>query len=200
MRSSAWVLWFVGLPGAGKSTYARAVYEALQDTGQDVRYLAMDARRRVYTPAPTYSREERAKAYRLFVEEARQIAVQGTNVIMDGTAPKRSMRQYARQLLPRFAEVLVRCPLETAMHRESGRPEGQVMADLYRKALERKERGGHFEGLGEVIGVDTQFEEDPMAECVIDSEQMSVEEGRDLVLLFLLKWVFQPADCTPGSQ
>lgn len=199
-REAGWVLWFVGLPGAGKTTYARAVHDALRERGEGVRYLAMDERRRVYSPNPTYTPQERAKAYRLFVEDAAQIAHQDTNVIMDGTAPKRQMRRYAREVLPRFAEVLVRCSLETAMKREGGRPEGHVMADLYRKALEREETGGNFEGLGEVIGVDTPFEEDPMAECVIDSEHMTVEEGRDLVLAFLLTWGSEAGSATGGNK
>lgn len=197
-RTAGWVIWFVGLPGAGKSAYAQAVYEVLQKRGENVRYLSMDERRRAYFPTPKYTPEERARAYKLFAEEAARIAYGGANVIMDGTGPKRSMRRYARKLVPRFAEILVRCPLETAIHRESNRPEGLVMADLYRKALKRKETGVQFEGLGEVIGVDTPFEEDPLAECVIDSDQMSVEQGRDHVLTFLDKWKSQREKVAEG--
>ena len=184
-----WVIWFVGLPGSGKSAYAQAVYQALQKNGENVRYLSMDERRKAYFHTPRYTAEERAKAYELFAKEAAQIAEEGTNVIMDGTAPKLFMRQYARRLVLRFAEIFVRCPLETAMYRESHRPEGLVMADLYQKALKRKETGTYFEGLGEVVGVDTPFEENPLAECVIESDQTSVEQGRDRVLDFLAVWL-----------
>lgn len=185
---SAWALWFVGLPGSGKTTYASAVYEQLGRSARDIVYLSMDERRTTYFPRPDYSAEERAKAYRVFADEAAAIVEGGANVIMDGTAPKLTMRQYARRLIARFAEVYVRCPLEVAMRREANRECGQVMADLYRKAIERKTKGKQFEGLGEVVGVDTPFEEDPAAECVIDSERMTVEEGRDLVLRFILAW------------
>jgi len=122
------------------------------------------------------------------VHELSRIAHQGRNVIMDGTAHRRSMRENVRQLVPRFAEIYVRCSLETAIRREKGRPEGLVMAGLYDKALRRKRTGVQFEGLGEVVGVDTAFEEDPSAECVIYSERDSVEEGRDKVLAFLARW------------
>ena len=54
---------------------------------------------------------------------------------MDGTAPKLFMREYIRKLVPYFAEIYIRCPLETAMHREANRQDGLVMADLYKKAL-----------------------------------------------------------------
>jgi adenylylsulfate kinase len=75
-----------------------------------------------------------------------------------------------------------------AMQRESNRPEGKVTADLYKKALIRKSTGAQFEGLGEVIGVDTEFEENPSAECLIDSDHESIEQGRDKVLAFLARW------------
>lgn len=183
-----WVIWFVGLPGAGKSTYARAVYEVLSSKGEDIKYLSMDERRRAYSAIPEYTEEERFRAYKLFVEEATQIAHSGTNVIMDGTAPRRAMRRYARKLLPHFAEIFVRCPLKVAINREDNRFGGLVISGLYRKALKRKQTGIDLEGLGEVIGVDIPFEEDRMAECVIDSDKMSVEQGRDHVLAFLDKW------------
>jgi len=183
-----WVIWFVGLPGAGKSAYAQSVYQALQKKGENVRYLSMDERRKAYFPAPQYTSEERAMAYEFFAKEAAEIAEEGTNIIMDGTAPKLFMREYARSLVPRFAEIFVRCPLEIAMYREAHRPEGLVMANLYQKALKRKETGTYFEGLGEVVGVDTPFEENPVAECVIESDQMSIEKGRDRVLAFLTAW------------
>jgi adenylylsulfate kinase len=183
-----WVIWFVGLPGAGKSTYAQAVYQSLRKRNLNVKYLSMDERRKAYIPAPEYTEAERIESYKLFAEEAAQIAYEGQNVIMDGTAHRLSMREYMRQLVLRFAEIFVRCSLETAMHRESNRQEGQVMADLYKKALARKKTGAQFEGLGEVIGVDTEFEENQSAECVIDNDQESIEQGRDKVLAFLARW------------
>ena len=193
-KKVGWIIWFVGLPGSGKSTYARAVYQALRGRGKDVRYLAMDERRRTYTPHPQYTSEERVRAYRLFAEEAADEARKGNNVIMDGSAPELKMREYARRLVPRFAEIYVRCPLETAMRRETARPEGRVMADLYKKAIERKNTGVGFEGLGEVIGVDQPFEENPSAECIIYSDEITIQGGRDRVLTFLSSWQAESAD------
>jgi adenylylsulfate kinase len=183
-----WVIWFVGLPGAGKSAYAQAVYEVLDERGEEVCYLSMDKRRPAYVTEPQYTQQERRKVYRLFADEAARIAEQGTNVIMDGTAPELTMREYARALVERFAEIYVHCSLSTAMRREASRHQGLAMAELYKKAIKRKQTGKHFKGLGEVIGVDTPFEENPAAECVIDSEKMSIEQGRDLVLGFLASW------------
>ena len=72
--SPAWAMWFVGLPGSGKTTYARAVHEALRSAGNDVVYLSMDEKRKDYFPRPEYSSQERVEAYRLFAEEAARVA------------------------------------------------------------------------------------------------------------------------------
>ncbi len=186
---SGWAIWFVGLPGSGKSTYAQAVYEQLLQRNIDVIYLSMDERRRVYSFEPEYTAEEREQAYRMFVQEAAELTGRGRNVIMDGTGHKLWMRHHARNLIHRFAEIYVYCPPEVAIEREKGRSTGQVMPGLYEKALERKEKGTVFEGLGEVVGVDVPFEEDTSAECIIESDRMSIEEGRDLVLEFMEGWL-----------
>jgi len=184
-----WALWFVGLPGSGKSTIAGAVYEALQARDVDAVWLEMDVRRKVYFPEPRYTSEERRAAYRMFAEEAAGLAAEGRGVLMDATAPKLEMRQRARDLIPRFAEVYIRSSLDTAMEREAERPGGKVMAGLYEKALERKRTGRQFNGLGQVIGVDVSFEENPDAEVVIDSEEMDVTRARDRVIEFLKAWI-----------
>ena len=180
------VVWFVGLPGSGKSSLARAVYDELAARGLDVVHLQMDERRKAYFPNPTYSTQEREEAYRLFAREAAELQARGKTVLMDGSAPEVRMRRFARELCPDFVEVFVSCPLEIAMQREAGRPEGLVMAGLYKKALERRRTGKEFPGLGQVIGVDVEFEQDPNAELVVDSANHGPEQCRDQVLAYLL--------------
>ncbi|MFP4657917.1 MAG: adenylyl-sulfate kinase, partial [Desulfonatronovibrionaceae bacterium] len=141
MNGSAWAVWFVGLPGSGKSSVAGRVVHRLRENGLEVAYLQMDERRRVYFPRPEYTTGERNKAYELFAREAADMVQGGRNVVMDGTAPRVHMRRKARELIARFAEIHIRCSLPTAMQREADRPQGKVMADLYAKALERRETG-----------------------------------------------------------
>jgi len=189
-------LWFTGLPGSGKSALARAVYKTLSMTMPRVAYLELDARRKAYFPKPTYAEAEREAAYRLFAEEAAGLYRQHDLLLMDASAPRLAMRAYGRSLMEHFAEIHVRCSLKTAMAREAARPEGLVMAGLYAKAMLRKTTGRQFPGLGPVIGVDVPFEEDPAAECVVDAERLSIEQGRDAVLAFLRGWL--PGEGTRG--
>lgn len=189
-----WALWFTGLPGCGKSTIARAVRAELAARGVEVDLLAMDERRRAYFPHPQYTAEERAQAYALIVREAAELAALGRAVIIDATAHKLAMRQEARPVIARFAEVLVRCPLPEAMRREAVRGAQQahhkayVMPGMYQKALVRKRTGVPVPGLGQVVGVDVDYEENPEAECVLDALK-PVEENARAVLNFLDAWL-----------
>jgi len=186
---SGWAVWFVGLPGSGKSSISKRAYEYLRDKGMDVVYLQLDERRKKYFPDPKYTPEERRKAYELFALEGADLAAKGHGVILDGTAAKVEMRHLARKKIDKFAEIYVACSLETAMERESKRPEGLVMAGLYAKAMERKKTGRQFPGLGQVIGVDIPFEEDPHAELVVKNEGISLDEAVKQVIDFLEKWL-----------
>ncbi len=101
-----WGIWFVGLPGSGKTTLARGVHEYLRAQGHDVTLLQMDKCRKNYFPSPEYTVQERERAYTLFVDEAAELTRQGKAVLMDGSAYLVDMRQYARQSITRFAEIL----------------------------------------------------------------------------------------------
>ena len=188
-----WVLWFTGLPGSGKSTIARAVHTELVGQGRDVALLVMDERRRSYFPKPAYTEEERKVAYELIAHEAAELAGQGQGVILDATGHRLAVRQHARALIPRFAEVYVNCPLPEAMRREAVRSQGHprgyaVTPGMYQRALLRKRTGQSVPGLGEVVGVDVPFEKDPQAECVLDA-MLPVPENTARVLTFLDGWL-----------
>ncbi|MDY7001807.1 MAG: adenylyl-sulfate kinase [Thermodesulfobacteriota bacterium] len=190
-KQKGFAVWVVGLPGSGKSNLARALTQAFKGQGLDVVHLQMDERRKAYFPHPKYTSEEREAAYRMFAEEAADLTRRGKAVVMDGSAYKAQMREYARSLIPRFAEIYVRCTLESAMKREAKREQGLVMAGLYKKAIERKETGKPCPGLGQVIGVDVPFEENPRAELIIDNDHIPKEQTRELALEFLKGWLGQ---------
>ncbi len=186
-QKSGTVIWFTGLPGCGKSSICDFVMDMLRDKGFDPVLLRMDDRRRIYFPRPEYTREEREKAYELFAQEAVESALQGGLVLMDATAPRLEMRKRVRDQVPVFAEIHIYCTLDTAMHRERSRPGGQVMAELYDKALERKKTGGEFPGLGMVIGVDQEFEVDPEAEMTLEHDHLTLQEAGQRVITFILQ-------------
>lgn len=170
-------VWITGLPGSGKSTIAKELLKKLGDT----EYLRLDAIRKKYVSKPVFSEEERELVYGKLVDDGVAEVKKGKNVLFDATANKLAWRKKARDSIRNFLEVYVECPVETCMERESKRPGGLVTADLYRKALERSRTGKNFDGLGQVVGVDVEYEKNRDAEIVINSSKLAPEEAAGII-------------------
>jgi adenylylsulfate kinase len=121
-------VWITGLPASGKSTLAAALVHALAARGVTVAVLESDSLRRILTPRPDYSEEERDVFYGAMAYIGRLLTEHGVPVIFDATANRRKYRDRARHEIPRFVEVYVDCPLDVCTARD---PKG-----VYRKARE----------------------------------------------------------------
>ncbi len=177
-----WVIYITGLPGSGKSTIAQALLELLASQKIDAVYLRLDEIRKEIVPDPHYTEEEREKVYRAYAERGLALFEEGKNVILDAAAHRKKWRELVRARAKNFLEVHIECDLDTCIGRESERKEGLVMADLYRKALERKKTGKDFPGLGQVVGVDVPYEENEKAEIKIESDKISPEEAAKVII------------------
>ena len=166
------VLWITGLPGCGKSTLS----DEIKKLHPDFIVLRMDELRQVVTPEPTYSDSEREMMYRSLVFLAKKIAEPGHNVIIDATGNKRRWREFARLLIPGYAEIYLKCSLEECEKREKERQETHgAPRDIYLKG----ERGWP------VPGVNVPYEEPVDPELVIESDITSVSETVSLIEDFL---------------
>ena len=161
-----WVLWVTGLPSSGKSTVAKGVAGRLRQLGYRVEVLESDELRRILTPNPSYSDEERDWFYRVVVYIAGLLARNGVNVIIDATGNRRVYRDRARRLLPRFAEVYVECPLKVCMRRD--------VKGLYKKALEGVIRT--------LPGLQTVYEEPLNPEIMVETDRLTPDESVSVVL------------------
>ncbi|MBW2645943.1 MAG: adenylyl-sulfate kinase [Deltaproteobacteria bacterium] len=189
ISNKGWSAWFTGLPGSGKSKLSRLVCELFNSEGIACERIELDAIRKEYVPNPQYTDEERDFVYEKLADRAAEKVQTGVNVIIDGTAHKQSYRDRARQKIERFVEVMVRCPLDVCIERESKREHSLVVAQMYRRALERKEKGTQFEDLGQVIGVDIPYEENPDAEIIIDSSKGPALENARIVKDALVRYL-----------
>jgi len=169
-------LWITGLPGSGKSTIAMELLKKL-----DAEYLRLDEFRKEIVPDPQYSEEERDFVYGKLAEKAGSIFGSGRSVLIDATAHRKRWRDAARRAIPNFIEVRVKCDLMTCVDRESKREQGLVTADLYRKAIERRRTGKSKKGLGEVVGVDVEFEEGS-PDIVVESDRLAADESAEKIL------------------
>jgi len=183
----SWTVWITGLPGSGKSTIARELAKKVKK----IQILRLDEIRRQIIPEPKYTQAEREYVYKALIEEAVKRVSVGNNLIIDATAHKKAWRDLARNLMKDLIEVYVKCDLETCIKRESRRPEGLVMAEIYKKALDRKETGREYEGLGEVVGIDVPYEENKAAEIIIESDKIPPAEAAGIIFDQLKKkgWV-----------
>lgn len=169
MEQTGWCVWITGLPGSGKSVVSDALLLFLRAKGMRVQLLSSDALRKVITPKPTYSLEERDIVYLTLVYIAGLLTDNGVNVIIDATGNLRRYRDNARQSIPRFMEVYLQCPLEVCMGREANRGKTyQAPKNIYARAA--KGRTPTVPGIGQ------PYEPPLNPEIAVDTVKFAPEE------------------------
>ena len=116
--TQGFAVWITGLPSSGKSSISRELMKTLDAGGVRILVLESDEMRKILTPKPTYSEQERKWFYRALVLLGELVTRSGMNVIFDATANRRDYRDYARSLIQKFVEVYVDCPLKVCMKRD----------------------------------------------------------------------------------
>jgi len=159
---SALVVWITGLPGSGKST----ITDGIKKSYPDFVILRMDEVRRLMTPQPTYSEDEREIVYRAIVYMAKILSELKHNVIIDATANRRRWRELARENIKNFAEIYIKCPIDVCQKREKERLNTHsAPKDIYKKGSQGSP----------VPGVSVPYEEPLNPELVIDTSILDTE-------------------------
>jgi len=185
---SGWAIWLTGLPGSGKTDRAKELLNLLDKNKIKAQHLRMDEVRHILTPEKKYTEEEREYAYRALVLIAKFLTESGVNVIIDATGHRKEWRNMAKELIPNFMEVYVKCPIEVSIERESKRKNNLVMSNLYDKALKRIKEGKDIDGLGQMIGVDVPYEESDNPDLVIHSDILNPKESSKIILQSMKKF------------
>jgi bifunctional enzyme CysN/CysC len=123
------VLWFTGLPGAGKSTIANLVEATLHARGAHTILLDGDNVRHGLNKDLGFTEQDRVENIRRIGEVAKLMTDAGLIVLCSFISPFRAERRMVRELLDsnEFIEVFVDTPIEECIARD---PKG-----LYRRAL-----------------------------------------------------------------
>ncbi|MGB0513406.1 MAG: sulfate adenylyltransferase subunit CysN [Wenzhouxiangellaceae bacterium] len=165
------VLWFTGLSGAGKSTVANALENALFQRGHHSYLLDGDNVRHGLNRDLGFSDEDRVENIRRIGEVAKLMADSGLVVLTAFISPFRADRAMVRELMEdgEFIEIHVHAPLDVC---ESRDPKG-----LYAKA-----RAGVIRNF---TGIDSPYEPPESPEIIVDTSRLSVDECTEELLGYL---------------
>lgn len=177
-------LWITGLPGSGKSTITKELQDLLSAAGVESMVLRLDEIRKVLTPEPAYTDDEREIVYRALAMMAQLMTEHSAkSVIIDATGNRRYYRRVARELIAEFAEIYVSCPLKICREREGLRRGKLVERDLYGKAAR-----GELEG--ELPGVTAPYEAPENPEVMVASDMLSPSESAERIMSYIqARWV-----------
>ncbi|OPY26476.1 MAG: putative adenylyl-sulfate kinase [Methanocella sp. PtaU1.Bin125] len=132
--------------------------------------LELDEIRKVLTPRPQYTEQERSIVYAALTYMAKLLVDEGVNVIIDATGNLRRYRDNAHVLIGDFGEIYIKCPLEVCMARESGRKAQFAPRGIYKK--------GKTGRSATVPGLNVPYEEPLKPIAIIDCQRPPDDAGR----------------------
>ncbi|MEW6381270.1 MAG: adenylyl-sulfate kinase [bacterium] len=177
MEQKGFTLWFTGLSGAGKTTIAQKVEQALRDRGLKVEMLDGDVVRTNLSKGLGFSKEDRDINIKRIGFVCKLLTRNGVIAIASAISPYREVRDYNRREIGDFVEVFVKCPLETCIERD--------VKGLYKKAL-----AGEIKNY---TGVSDPYEDPLNPEVTVETHRESVEESTAKVLAKLMELGYIPA-------
>jgi adenylylsulfate kinase len=189
LRRVGWCAWITGLPGSGKSVVSEALLKQLTQKGIRAQLLSSDALRRVVTPKPAYSVEERDMVYHALAYIAKLLTDNGVDVVIDATGNLRRYRENARKQISRFIEVYLRCPLRVCMKREASRSETHhAPKDIYVRAVKGE--------ASTVPGIGQPYEPPLNPEVILNTSKLTPEECAQKIMRRILLEVGKEQDLT----
>jgi bifunctional enzyme CysN/CysC len=165
------VLWFTGLPGAGKSTVANLVETRLNSLGMHTILLDGDNVRHGLNKDLGFAAADRVENIRRIAEVAKLMTDAGLIVLCSFISPFRAERELVRHTVgtDEFIEIFVDTPRDVCIERD---PKG-----LYKKAL-----AGEIKNF---TGVDQAYEAPESAEIILGRDGGTADQAATQVLTYL---------------
>lgn len=154
------IIWFTGMSGSGKTTYALKLKKCLLDDDVDFIFLDGDVIRQLYNK-PTFTVEGRIRNIDLIRAITETAKDEGFHVIVAAITPYKEMRQKNRQILgDDYLEIYCECDLETLIKRDA--------KGLYKRALNSE--------ITNFTGIDDPFDEPTKSAFVLNTDGSVNEE------------------------
>jgi adenylylsulfate kinase len=163
------VVWFTGLPSAGKTTIANLVAKRLEHADVPYEVLDGDVVRTHLSKGLGFSKADRDENIRRIGFVAGLLARHGVTVLVSAISPYRAVRDEVRATVDGFVEVHVATSLATCQARDV-------------KGLYARHARGELRGL---TGVDDPYEAPLDPELVLRTEDESPEASAERVLAYL---------------
>lgn len=164
--TKGFVLWFTGLPSAGKTTLARMAENRILEKGLKVEVLDGDDIRKNLSKGLGYSKEDRDTNIKRVGYVCKLLSRNGVVAIASCISPYKEVRDEVRQDVGNFVEVYVKCPIEVLKERD--------IKGLYKKAL-----NGEIKGF---TGVDDPYEEPDKPEVIVETDKETPEESCNKII------------------
>jgi len=179
--SSGFVIWFYGLPSAGKTTLANALQVRLSQQSIKTMRLDGDVLRKGICSGLGFDANDRKENIRRAAHVAKLGSDSGVVVIASLITPNEEFRDMVEDIIGRESlfRVFVSCPIEECVNRD--------VKGLYRKAIAGS--------LNTMTGIDATFEQPGPGEFFVDTSCDSVEECMNIVLQNLEARI--SCDCSP---
>jgi len=166
------VIWFTGLPGAGKSTLADKTFAYIKSKKLPIQQLDGDILRSIF-PKTGFSKEDRIQHIKRAGYLASLLEKNNVFVIASFISPYQESRDFVRNMCDHFLEVYVNASLETCEQRD---PKG-----LYKKA-----RAGEIKNF---TGIDDPYETPVNPELSVDTNNATEEESFRQVKKFITRYL-----------
>jgi len=177
LKQNAKVIWMTGLSGAGKTTLAKHLEEALFRLGYLTQVLDGDNIRSGINNNLGFSDADRFENIRRIAEVSKLFIHCGVITINCFISPTEEIREMARRIIGKddFIEIYVNAPLVVCEERD--------VKGLYSKA-----RRGE---LKEFTGISSPFETPENVDLEIRTDLLSIEESVSRILEFILPGIRQ---------
>lgn len=171
LKQKSKVIWITGLSGSGKSTLASGLERKLANMGYLTQVLDGDNIRTGINNNLGFSEVDRTENIRRIAEVNKLFMNCGIITINAFISPTNDIREMAREIIGKndFIEVFVDASFETCAQRD---PKG-----LYKKAM-----AGEIKNF---TGLDAPFDRPENPELLINTDELSINEGVDKAYEFI---------------